>query len=134
MRNLFFLSLTVIIISLVFTDSGCKKSSPSSPPEENLKISIDAASFTTTPGPDFNFNLNVESVMPARGVQIIYSVTGESDNQSYSQGPVINTSGKMTRINIVNLPRQKICICSVYVNSMSKITNTATTSFKVAYK
>jgi hypothetical protein len=134
MRNLFFLSLTVIIISLMFTDSGCKKSSPSSPPEENLKISIDAASFTTTPGPDFNFNLSVESVMPAAGVRIVYSVKGESDNQNYPQGPMIYTSGKMTRINISNLPRQKICICTVDVNSMSKITNTATTSFKLAYK
>jgi hypothetical protein len=134
MRNLFLLLLTVIIIGLVFADSGCKKSSPSPPPEENLKISIDAASFTITPGPDFNFNVSVESVMPAGGVQIIYNVVGESDRQDYPQGQGIFTSGKMTRINISNLPRQKICICTVNVNSMSKITNTAELSFKVAYK
>src|SRR5207249_4218698 len=113
----------LITVMIVLTGLGCKKSSTPPPPEEDLKISIDAASYTLTPGPDFSFNLKVESAMPIRGVAIHYTVKGEFDNQNYPQGPTINT-----------LPRQKICICTVTVTSKSKNTNTATTSFRVGYK
>jgi hypothetical protein len=134
MRNVFFSLFTFIIITTVLLVSGCKKESAPSPPEQDLKISTDAASFTTTPGPDFIFNLKVESVMPIGGVQIEYNVKGESDNQNYPQGPIINTYSNNTRINISNLPRQKICICTVTVTSKTKSTNIATISFKVGYK
>jgi hypothetical protein len=113
---------------------GCKKDSHPPVPEEDLKISIDAASYTLTPGPSFDFQLKVESAMPAGGVRIQYSVIGEVDNQVYPQGPATTTHDNITRTNISGLPRQKICVCTISVTSTAKPTNTATTSFRVGYK
>jgi len=134
MRNLFLLLFSIFTMNLLFVGTACKKSSHSTLPEENLKISTDAESFAVTPGPDYSFNINIQSAMPESGVQILYYVSGESDNQDYPQGPPIYTSNKSTRINLVNLPRQKVCICTIRVSSRSTTSNTVTTSFKVAYK
>ena len=133
MRNLFYSLFTIITIMTM--PAGCKKDShPPVVPEEDLKISIDAASYTLTPGPSFDFQLKVESAMPAGGVRIQYSVIGELDNQVYPQGPTITTHDNITRMNISGLPRQKICVCTISVTSTATATNTAITSFRVGYK
>ncbi len=127
-----FISLLVVFILLATT--GCEKNPPSQKAEENILISTDAGALTYTPGPNFNFNLMVESAMPGAGVRITFDVKGETDNQVYRQGPAIETTNKTTRISITNLPRQKFCVCTITVTSKSKPTNTATTSFRVVYK
>lgn len=133
MRKHFFSWLAIATIILLLAGGGCK-SNPSSLPEENLRVSTDAASFITNPAPDFTFYLKVESVMPPGGVRIEYNVKGEIDNQVYPQGPVFNTSNTLIPLRIVDLPRQKICICTVIVTSKNRSTNTASTNFKIAYK
>src|SRR4030095_10140143 len=107
MRNIIFSSLSIILMSVV-AGSGCKPERPPVP-DEPLKISIDASSFTTSPAPDFRFNLKVESAMPAGGVKIEYSVKGEIDNQNYPQGPISYTNNIVSPIIIRNLPRQTTC-------------------------
>src|SRR5215203_3056710 len=133
MRSIYFppfASLLLVVVSL-----GCKKDdSPSQAPEENLIISTNMAALNTTPGSDFTFNLNVESPMPVSGVRIVSEVKAEADNQIYPQGTGIETTNKVATVNIRNLPRQKICVCTVSVTSKSKSTNTATKSFRVVYK
>lgn len=132
MRNLFnsWVALTGII--LIISWSGCKPPPP--PPEESLRISTDAGTFITLPGPEFDFNLIVESAMPKAGVQIEFKVTGESNGVSFPQGPAITTSSKNTKIKIQNLPAQILCICEITVISVGKRTNSARTSFRVVYK
>ena len=129
MRMNFFTSMTVMIMILLFAAS-CKQERP----EETLRISTDAALLTTTPGPDFGFNLKVESAMPSGGVRIDRTVKGENDNQNYPQGPAINTANNISQIYVSNLPRQKFCICTVTVTSNNRSANTATTSFRIVYK
>jgi hypothetical protein len=131
MRNTFFSLLTAIIM-LVVAGLGCKPDPPLVP-EEDLRISTDAPSYTTTPGPDFNFKVKIESVVPPGGVEVENNVKSEIDNQNYPQGAMINTYGAIIPVTII-LPRQKICICTVTVTSKTKRTNTATTSFRVVYK
>lgn len=133
MRNNFFSGLATIILFILLTGSKCNKETVA-PTEENLRISIDAPAYIENPGPDFNFNLKVESAMPAAGVRIVFVVKGETDNQDYPQDPAIETSGKTTPITLRNLPRQKFCICTVTVTSKSKSTNTAAKNFRVVYK
>jgi len=132
MRNIIFSSLSIILMSVV-AGSGCK-TDPPLVPDEPLKISIDAPSFTTSPGPDFGINLKVESAMPAGGVKIEYSVKGEIDNQNYPQGPVYYTNNTVSSIIIRNLPRQTTCICNITVTSLTTSANTASTSFRIVYK
>ena len=132
MRSKLFSLPAIIIILLLFSTTNCKKDPIV--PEENLRISTDAPIVIENPGPDFNFNLRVESAMPNAGVKIVYTVKGEIDNQAYPQGPAIETTGNATPITIRNLPRQKFCICTITVSSKNAITNTATTSFRIIYK
>jgi hypothetical protein len=132
MRNIIFSSLSILLMSVV-AGSGCKPERPPVP-DEPLKISIDASSFTTSPGPDFGFNLKVESAMPGAGVKIEYSVKGEIDNQNYPQGPVYYTNNTVSSIIIRNLPRQTTCICNITVTSLTTSANTASTSFRIVYK
>lgn len=86
---------SIIFLSVV----SCHKD----PKEEALRISTDASSVNTTPSPDFNFNLNVESKMPSAGVSIEYIVKGETDNHVYFQSQA-TTSNSQTRLAIISLP------------------------------
>ena len=132
MRNIFSLPIAVALIVTVLAAPGCKKDEAK--PEDALRISTDAATMVLTPGPDFEFNLTVESALPAAGIRIEFTVKGEADNQNYPQGPPIETTAAITKIKINNLPRQKICVCTVTVTSKGSNTNKAITSFRVAYK
>ena len=132
MRNTLIFSLAIIIFS-AFAGLSCKKKS-SQLPEENLRISIDAPPYSEIPGPGFDFNLVVESVMPAAGVKIVSVVQVEANNQIISLGPDSETTNKISKISINNLPRQKICICTITVTSKRRSTNTATINFRVVYK
>jgi len=125
---------SVYIIIILLAAYGCKPEPPLSQPEEDLKISIDAPSYTTTPAADFSFNLKIESAMPVNGVQVEYNVKGETDNQNYAQGPTIHTQTATVPIRISSLPRQKICICTVIVTSQSRSINTTSLSFRIVYK
>jgi preprotein translocase subunit Sec63 len=133
MRTIFFKPLAAIMMTVLIL-TGAKCSKPPSPPEQDLRVSVDAAAIEEVPGPDFNFNLMVESAMPAAGVRITFSVKGEADNRNYPQGPFIETTNNTTRISLINLPRQKFCICTVTVVSISTTTNTATADFRIIYK
>jgi len=117
--------IAIIFLSVV----SCHKD----PEEEALRISTDASSVNTTPSPDFNFNLKVESKMPSGGVSIEFIVKGETDNHVYFQNQA-TASNSQSRLILFNLPRQITCICTIVVTSRTKATNTATTSFRVGYK
>ena len=119
------IGISIMLLSVVSCDKD--------PEEEALRISTDASPVNTTPSPNFNFKLNVESKMPSSGVSIEYIVKGETDNHVYFQNQT-TTSSSQTGITIINLPRQITCICTIAVTSKTKATNTATTSFRVGYK
>ena len=119
------IGLSLMLLSIV----KCHKDNE----EEALRISTDASPMNTTPAPNFNFNLKVESKMPPSGVDVEYIVKGETDNHVYFQNQTI-ANNSPTVLTIINLPRQITCICTITVTSKSKATNTATTSFRVGYK
>ena len=126
-------SATLIVAMIVLATVGCKKSvTPTQ--EQDLLISIDAASYTIITDPVFSFKVKVESTMPIGGVRIETTVVSEIDNVNYPQGAPLNTYNPTNTITIGVLPRQKICICTIKVTSLSKSTNTATLGFRVGYK
>ena len=132
MHKLFItISFAAMVLLLV---TACKKNASPSPAEEQLIISTDAIPFSEVPGPGTNFNLTVISAMPPSGVKILVVVKGETDNLTYYTNPNTVTSLKTTNTIINNLPKQKICICTVTVISITKSSNTATTSFRIVYK
>jgi hypothetical protein len=126
-------SVTLIMAMIVLTTLGCDKPVPATS-EQDLLISIDAGSYTIITDPVFSFKVKVESTMPPGGVRIEISVISEIDNQNYPQGAPLNTYNPINTITIGALPRQKICVCTIKVTSLTKSTNTATTGFRVGYK
>lgn len=135
MRNILFLLFPFLLMSALLTGSGCKKEhATSTSSEADLRISTDAAALSYSPASNFNFMVTVESVMPEKGIRVVYEVYGEADNQAYPQGPVVESTSKATPISLTNLPRQKICVCIVTVTSKTKSTNTVSTNFRVVFK
>src|SRR4030095_5620562 len=112
---------------------ACKKDDKPSA-EEQLRISTNAAAMNEVPGPATDFNLHVESVIPPAGVRIKVVVRGEIDNLVYYTNPLIESLSKITKVDISNLPKQKICACSIEVVSKSRSINFATANFRVVYK
>jgi len=129
MRNVFIWTMAVFIVATAALVS-CTKDDD----EEALRVSNDAGTILISPGPELDVNLTVESAMPRQGVWIEVVLEGEIDNQKYPQGSLILTNTAVTKVKIRNLPRQKICICTITVTSKGKSSNKATTSFRVAYK
>ena len=131
--------LTTLLLWSLLVLVSCGKDSvgdptPPPPDEEALKISTNASSLNVTAGAQFDFTVTVGSKMPANGVKIEYTVRGESDNVVYPQGPAIETKTASTSISISGLPRQKFVVTNITVTSLSKPSNTASTSFRVVYK
>lgn len=133
MCKFLFIALAAAMSVILF--SSCdKEKDPPAPPEDQLKITIDAPAFNIVPGSGTNFNVSVESVMPPSGVKVTAVVKGEINNVVYHTPPVIETSNKITKVYISNLPQQIVCICTITVASKSTPMNFATTSFRVVYK
>jgi hypothetical protein len=130
-----FFLIPFIAAMVMMIAPGCKKNNnPPGPVEEQLGISTDALALNEIPGPGADFNLTVLTAMPPAGVKIMAVVKGEIDNSVYYTSPSIETTSKTTKVDVLNLPKQKICICTITVTSKTKSTNTATTSFRVVYK
>lgn len=127
MRTIFF---SCVVCLFAITMLKCNKGDS----EENLSISIDAPAYNETNGPDFNFRVTIESEMPPDGVRIYCSLRGEADNFNYPQGPEIETTAKINAIRVINIPRQKFCIATVRVVSLSRGTNNTSKDFRVVYK
>lgn len=126
-----YILIVFVAASMMMVIPGCKKK-PSE--EEQLRISTNAAALNEIPGPATDFNLTVESVMPLAGVRIKVVVKGEMDNLVYYAGPLIESLSKITKVDILNLPKQKICVCTIEVVSKSRSNNFATKDFRVVYK
>ena len=129
MRNAFKILLTAWVAIIILLSGNCHKEKG----EELLSITTDASAVNTSIAADFGFKLIIKSAMPKNGVLIEYTVKGESDNNVYYQREVI-TSQKENQLQILNLPRQLMCICNIVVTSKSMSTNVATANFRVGYK
>ena len=130
-----YILIVFVAASMMIVIPACKKDNkPSGPAEEQLRISTNAAALNEIPGPVTDFNLTVESVMPSAGVRIKVVVKGEIDNLVYYTAPLIESLSKITKVDILNLPKQKICVCTIEVVSKSRSSNFATKDFKVVYK
>jgi len=133
MRNIISKWIVTLLIILTTGMGACDKDENKTS-EEPLRISNDAGTLSLTPGPELEFNLTIESKMPAEGVWVEISLKGETDNLDYPQGATTATREKVTKLKVRNLPRQKICVCTISVTSKLDFSNRASTNFRVAYK
>lgn len=124
-------SFTAMVFFLLIV-CGCNK--PPGEREEDLRISTDAINNKEVLGPDYPFNVTVESKMPESGVIISVTVVGESDNGNYSPISNIQTTAKTTRIGLHTLPQQVYCLVSIRVTSKTKSTNTIASQFRIIRK
>jgi len=123
--------LTVLAVAFIFVGHACKKAEVQ---EEAIRFTTDAPADTKSLGSNHIVWIAVESAMPKGGVDIQYTLAGEADNLLIPQGPAISTKSKSVSIILMNLPRQKYCVCTITVRSKTKSANSATASFRIIYK
>ena len=122
-------AFAIVLTAIMLLTIKCHKDKV----EEPLRATIDALPMNTIVGPDFNFNLMVQSKMPPSGVNIEYNVKGELDQHLYFNDQKETTTNN-TPLRIPNLPRQIVCLCTVVVTSKTLSTNKTSLSFRVGYK
>lgn len=135
-------SKNVLIFSLIacFIFTGCSKSSSgggnTTVQEENLSISIDpdpGTAVAASLGASYDFKINIKSKMPPSGVKIDIDCTRDSDNSSvFTQS--LNNSTSSVNVSVGNLVGGVLCTAKITVTSVSKSSNTASLSFKLARK
>ena len=131
MRTINNLLLTALIFSVMVSGHACKKVEIQ---EEAIRFTTDAPADTRSLGSNYIVWITLASAMPRDGVEIQYTLEGEADNVLIPQGPSISTKGKSISIILMNLPRQKYCVCTITVRSKGKSSNFATTTFRIIYK
>lgn len=131
MNKIHFVLLTGLLLLLM---PACKGDELPGEGEEKLVVTTDAAALNMVTGPSADFNLIIQSKMPPNGVWIRVEVRGESDNLGYYLSPQIQSMSPTTNITVANLPKQKICICTVKVTSKSSAANSSSASFRIVYK
>jgi hypothetical protein len=134
MRNKIFSILPATPVLFIFIVCSCGKPEPFAREEEDLRVTIDAINNAEVLGPNYSFNLTIESVMPPSGVGVSVIVVGESDNRNYSPIPDFETSNKISSIGLHDLPAQTYCICTIRVTSKTKNTNSKIVSFRIIRK
>jgi hypothetical protein len=138
--------VAAILLLVCFSFYSCSKSSSGSAggggggggtvTEENLSIKTDpdpGATVAAALGAVYDFKVNINSKMPPSGVKIDIACTKDADNSSvFSQS--LNSTASPANISVNNLLAGVLCTVKVTVTSLSKPSNTATVSFKVARK
>lgn len=115
---------------------GSTPTPPPAPAEENLVINIDPDPGTTTAaalGANYDFKVVIQSKMPAAGVKVDIACTRDADNASISSRSL---TGSATTVNtfVDNLQSGQLYTVKVTVTSVSKPSNTASKTFKLARK
>jgi predicted small lipoprotein YifL len=125
---------TTVLLLLAVGLTNCKKKKPLPTPEATLAISTDVSSAVQNPGATFSFTTKITSAMPANGVKLDVEVKEEISGNIVPQATGFSTSNANTPTQIINLPVQKWCVCTIKATSLSTASNTATTSFRVVNK
>jgi|GEM_PF-4424001 hypothetical protein len=126
---------TAALMLFFITAAACgKNDSEGDKNEEALRISIKASPLETLPGPEHSFSVQVESAVPAGGIKYEITVKSERDDRLiyYTLVPQVKTS--LTTLNVLYLPRQVICVCTVKAISLTNPDNNTSRSFRLVYK
>ena len=135
--------LAIVIPFMLFScskggDSSTPTPTPTPTPTESpvaFTVSVDpgAGSILGVVGTSQAINVKVSSNLPAAGVTVTVSVTKDIDNST-----VFTTSNSSVsadnNVTITGLTPGVLCTATVVVTSKSTITNTKTTTFKLAAK
>ncbi len=137
MKNMIKIFALVVFLACCFTDCGKKGgTNPPAPTEENLVIALNPDPGTTVVkslGTTYDFQVVIQSKMPAQGVEITVVYRKDSDNSIiFSQTYQVTTSP--LNVTITNVPQNEIGTVTVTVTSKSKPTNTASKTFKLTRK
>lgn len=116
-------------------------SSPTPPPppppaEENLVINLDPDPGTTTAaalGANYDFKVVIQSKMPTAGVKVDVACTRDADNAVISSRSLTGTAATVNTF-VDNLLAGQLYTVKVTVTSVSKPSNTASKTFKLARK
>ena len=147
------LSFRFIVFSLfvILVSSACSKSSggsggggvtptPPTPPvetEENIVFTFDidpGSNIYAALGATQEVKITVTSKMPTAGVTTDIVVKRDSDGTTVSSSSLTAATTSPITATISNLATNVVCTATISLKSVSKTSNTATKTFKIARK
>jgi hypothetical protein len=123
-------------ISYCGKKGGGNPAPPPAPAEENLVISIDPDPGATTAaalGANYDFKVVIQSKMPTAGVKVDVACTRDADNVSISSRSLTGSAATVNTF-VDNLQPGQLYTVKVTVTSVSKPSNAASKTFKLARK
>jgi hypothetical protein len=146
------LSFRLIVLSLfvILVSSACSKSSggsggggpvtpptPPAPTEDAIVFTYDidpGANIYAALGATQEVKITVTSKMPTAGVTTDIVVKRDSDGTTVSSSSLTAATTSPITATISNLATNVVCTATITLKSVSKASNTATKSFKIARK
>lgn len=141
--RLFVFSLFVIIVSAACskgggTGGGGVTPTPTpTPTEEDIVFTYDidpGANIYAALGATQDVKITVTSKMPGSGVTTDIVVKKDSDGSTVSSSTLAASSSVPITGTISNLATNVVCTATITLKSVTKTTNTATKTFKIARK
>lgn len=135
-----FSSIAFCLTFTLFMTSCSKKSTDPPTPvetEQQIVITLDpdpGASTAVSMSANYSFTVKITSKMPASGVILEYTTKKDSDNSILDPLKQVNSSTNSINVTTGSLETTTLYIVTVTVKSSSKLTNTATKTFKLARK
>ncbi|UPK70692.1 hypothetical protein [Chitinophaga filiformis] len=121
------------------TFSACKKKGAiePKPEEEGLKVALENVAegqYTAAPGSSYTFQVKINSVMPAAGVNIKVDAITDPGGIVFPQNPVAPSKDSVINITLVGLERLRTVKVTVTITSAGNENNKITKTFWITNK
>jgi len=125
----------VLLLVLVSSCDSCKKDKPEAPGEANLIVSLHPAPSgrVTTLGATYDFQVKVDSPMPAQGVTVSVVYKKDSDATVVFSREYTTTTSPLN-VQITSIPFNEVGTVTVVVTSKTRSHNTVTKTFQLVRK
>lgn len=125
----------IYLLILTAAISYSKSESSGNVQEATIVFSTDASAANTSLANNFPVAVTLTSKLPSsNGINISATMIDQTNNATIAQNIGINSTGAISNIQLINLPRQHWCTVTVKVTSVATPSNFATKTFNVVYK
>lgn len=135
LKSYLFTALAIFV--LIF--SACKKKGAiePKPEEEGLKVTLENVAegqYTASPGSSYTFQVKINSVMPAQGVNIKVDAITDPGGIVFPQNPVAPSKDSVINVTLVGLEAPRTVKVTITITSAGNGNNTITKTFWITNK
>ncbi|MCF6402181.1 hypothetical protein L3C95_04800 [Chitinophaga filiformis] len=132
-----YLFTALALFALIF--SACKKKGAiePKPEEEGLKVTLENVTegqYTASPGSSYTFQVKINSVMPAEGVNIKVDAITDPGGIVFPQNPVAPSKDSTINVTLVGLEPVRTVKVTITITSAGNENNKITKTFWITNK